>query len=80
MYDYGIDGVSQIRLCVGLLALSCVVIEVDDGAFHRTETGQSECDELKSISCTRYGIPLFRFSTTGSDEKEKMCDKLRKLR
>ncbi len=48
------------------------VIEVDGWAFHKTDSAQAERDALKDAICKRYGIPLFRFSTTGSDEKERL--------
>ncbi|MCQ2444836.1 MAG: AAA domain-containing protein [Mailhella sp.] len=46
-------------------------VEVDGWAFHQCDA-QKERDELKDAICRRCGIPLFRFSTTGSGEKEKI--------
>lgn len=48
------------------------VIEVDGWAFHKAGSAQAERDALKDAICKRYGIPLFRFSTTGSGEKERL--------
>jgi len=47
-------------------------IEVDGWAFHRQGSAQAGRDVLKDAICARYGIPLFRFSTTGSGEKERL--------
>ena len=47
-------------------------LEVDGWAFHRPDSAQAERDSLKEDICKRYGIPLFRFSTTGSGEKERL--------
>ncbi len=55
------------------------VIEVDGWAFHKTDRAQAERDALKNAICARYGIPLFRFSTTGSGEKEQLCSLLRNI-
>ena len=41
-------------------------IEVDGWAFHRPDSLQAERDAMKNSICARYGIPLFRFSTTAS--------------
>ena len=48
------------------------VIEVDGWTFHKADSAQAERDALKDAICKRYGIPLFRFSTTGSGEKERL--------
>jgi len=52
------------------------VIEVDGWAFHKADSAQAERDILKDTICKRYGIPLFRFSTVGSGEKERLRDLL----
>lgn len=54
-------------------------VEVDGWAFHRPDGMQAERDALKNSICRRYGIPLFRFSTTGSGEKERLKNMLRDI-
>lgn len=54
-------------------------VEVDGWVFHRPGGTQAERDKLKNSICERYGIPLFRFSTTGSGEKERMKKMLKSL-
>lgn len=55
------------------------VIEVDGWTFHRPGSVQAGRDALKDSICQRYGIPLFRFSTTGSGEKERLRAILREM-
>ena len=54
-------------------------IEVDGWAFHRPDSLQAERDAMKNSICARYGIPLFRFSTTGSGERERLRDIFRNI-
>ncbi|MDE5578203.1 MAG: DUF2726 domain-containing protein, partial [Oscillospiraceae bacterium] len=56
-----------------------LAIEVDGYAFHNANEKQSERDQLKDIILEKYNIPLIRFSTTGSMEKEKLENELLKL-
>ena len=57
-----------------------VAIEVDGWAFHRPDSAQAERDALKDSLCARYGIPLLRFSTTGSGEKKTLQNLFRNVR
>ena len=50
--------------------------EVDGYAFHKAGTRQHERDEMKNTVLQKYGIPLIRFNTTGSGEKEVLTEKL----
>lgn len=54
-------------------------VEVDGWAFHRPGSAQAERDALKNDICARCGIPLLRFSTTGSREKERLLHLLKPL-
>ena len=49
-----------------------LAIEVDGYAFHQKETAQAKRDLLKNHIFELYYIPLLRFSTTGSGEREKI--------
>jgi len=49
-----------------------LAIEVDGSKYHRDGSKQSKRDVLKNIILEKYDIPLHRFSTTGSNEKEKL--------
>lgn len=56
-----------------------LAIEVDGYAFHNKETRQAERDLLKNHIFEIYNIPYLRFSTTGSNEKEILINKLNSL-
>jgi superfamily I DNA and/or RNA helicase len=56
-----------------------LAIEVDGYEYHKKESRQSQRDAMKNEILKKYGVPLLRFSTTGSGEKEKLIDKLRQL-
>ncbi len=47
-------------------------IEVDGFTYHKEGTRQAERDLLKNSILEKYDIPLLRFSTTGSGEKERL--------
>ena len=47
-------------------------IEVDGYTYHKKGTRQAERDLLKNSILEKYDIPLIRFSTTGSGEKERL--------
>ncbi len=47
-------------------------IEVDGYTYHKEGTRQAERDLLKNSILEKYDIPLLRFSTTGSGEKERL--------
>lgn len=49
-----------------------LAIEVDGFKYHKESSKQAKRDELKNIIFEKYDIPLYRFSTTGSNEKEKL--------
>lgn len=53
-----------------------LAIEVDGYEYHKIESRQAERDVLKNAILEKYGIPLIRFSTTGSGEKERLIKKL----
>lgn len=56
-----------------------LAIEVDGYEFHRQGTRQSDRDSLKNHILELYNIPLLRFYTNGSSEKEKLISKLDEL-
>ncbi|MCX8525878.1 DUF2726 domain-containing protein [Chryseobacterium formosus] len=53
-----------------------LAIEVDGYEYHRAESRQGERDVMKNKILEKYGIPLLRFSTTGSGERERLIEKL----
>ncbi|MDQ0065148.1 hypothetical protein J2T03_001031 [Chryseobacterium lathyri] len=56
-----------------------LAIEVDGYEYHKTESRQAERDRMKNEILEKYKVPLVRFSTTGSGEKERLIKALRKL-
>ena len=56
-----------------------VVIEVDGFHYHKEGTVQAERDKKKNHILELYGIPLMRFATNGSGEKEKIMEFLREM-
>ena len=56
-----------------------LAIEVDGYAFHQKETAQAKRNLLKNHIFELYYIPLLRFSTTGSGEREKIINMLNKI-
>ncbi len=52
-----------------------LVIEVDGFAYHNSEK-QRERDQVKNDILKKYDIPILRFSTVGSGEKEKLIETL----
>jgi superfamily I DNA and/or RNA helicase/very-short-patch-repair endonuclease len=56
-----------------------LAIEVDGYEYHKTGTRQAERDRLKDSILEKYGLPLLRFATNGSREKEKLVDKLNEI-
>lgn len=56
-----------------------VAIEVDGFHYHKEGTEQAERDKKKNHILELYGIPLMRFATNGSGEKEKITEFLRGL-
>ncbi len=55
-------------------------IEVDGYMYHKEGTRQAERDILKNSILQKYEIPLLRFSTNGSGEKERLSELLSKIR
>ncbi|MBQ8996590.1 AAA family ATPase [Candidatus Saccharibacteria bacterium] len=56
-----------------------LAIEVDGYAFHKQGTVQKSRDNLKDSILERYHLPLIRFSTKGSRERERLHKKLLEL-
>ena len=56
-----------------------LAIEVDGYEYHKEDTVQALRDLLKNHIMELYEIPLLRFKTNGSGEKEKIVDMLEKL-
>lgn len=56
-----------------------LVIEVDGYEYHKEGTVQVSRDLLKNHIMELYEIPLLRFKTNGSGEREKMIEMLDKL-
>jgi len=50
-----------------------LAVEVDGHAFHAENEKQRERDVLKNNILKKYAIPLERFATTGSGEKERLA-------
>lgn len=60
-----------------LTHLPVLVIEVDGFAFHQADEKQLERDNVKDSVLHKYNIPIVRFSTIGSREKDKLVAALR---
>lgn len=56
-----------------------LAIEVDGYVYHKEDTIQASRDSLKDHIMELYEIPLLRFKTNGSGEKEKIIKMLDKL-
>lgn len=56
-----------------------LIIEVDGSSYHQKGSLQAERDELKNQICARYRIPLKRFRTTESNEKERLSQVLKRV-
>ena len=56
-----------------------LAVEVDGYAYHKADTIQASRDLLKNHILELYEIPLLRFKTNGSGEKEKLVKKLDEL-
>lgn len=50
-----------------------LAIEVDGFHYHKDGTRQAERDKLKNHILDEYGLPLLRFKTNGSGEKEALA-------
>lgn len=53
-----------------------LAVEVDGYEYHKEDTVQASRDLLKNHILELYEIPLLRFKTNGSGEKEKIVEKL----
>ena len=53
-----------------------LAIEVDGYSFHKRGTKQAKRDKLKDAILEKSGIKLLRFSTTGSQERERILAQL----
>ncbi len=53
-----------------------LAIEVDGYHYHKEGTRQAERDKLKNHILAVYGLPLLRFATNGSSEREKVKEAL----
>lgn len=56
-----------------------LAIEVDGYEYHRGDTAQASRDLLKNHILELYEIPLLRFKTNGSGEREKIVEMLDKI-
>ncbi len=56
-----------------------LAIEVDGFAHHKKGTRQAERDEMKDKILEKYDLPLLRFATNGSNEKQKLVSKLNEI-
>lgn len=56
-----------------------LAIEVDGYGYHKEDTVQASRDLLKDHILKLYEIPLLRFKTNGSCEKEEIIEMLEKL-
>ena len=51
-----------------------LIIEVDGVKFHAEGTRQAERDTIKNGILNKYGLPILRFRTDGSDERKQLID------
>lgn len=56
-----------------------LAVEVDGYSFHKEGLKQHHRDLMKNHILELYGIPLLRFATNGSGEREKIMEKLNSL-
>ena len=56
-----------------------LVVEVDGYAFHADNPAQLERDKMKNDILDKYGIPVIRFGTNGSQEEQKLREKLHEI-
>ena len=56
-----------------------LAIEVDGYEYHKEDTKQYERDKIKDSIFKKYDLPLMRFKTNGSGEKEKVLSKLSEI-
>lgn len=51
-----------------------LVVEVDGAKYHAEGTRQSERDTIKNEILNKYGLPILRFRTDGSDERKQLIE------
>lgn len=56
-----------------------LAVEVDGYEYHKIERRQTERDVMKNEILEKYNIPLLRFSTTASGEKESLIECLKNI-
>lgn len=56
-----------------------LVVEVDGYSFHRPDTKQAQRDALKDVILRKYNIPIVRFKTNESNEKNRLIDALNRI-
>lgn len=56
-----------------------LVVEVDGHAFHANNLEQLKRDKMKDSILNKYGIPIIRMKTTGSEEEQVLANKLKEL-
>jgi len=56
-----------------------LAIEVDGVSFHAEGTRQAERDKLKDNIFKKYNLPLIRFKTNESNERERLVSELTKM-
>ena len=56
-----------------------LAIETDGYSYHNEETEQHKRDLMKDHILSTYGLPLLRLSTKGSNEREKVVEKLKAI-
>lgn len=59
--------------------LPCLVVEVDGAAFHTAGSRQAQRDEIKNNIFEKYSIPIIRFKTDGSSERDKLMAVLKSI-
>ncbi len=59
--------------------LPVLAIEVDGFHYHKEGTRQAERDKLKNHILEVYHLPLLRFTTNGSGERERLAEELDKI-
>jgi len=56
-----------------------LVVEVDGYSFHGPNTKQAQRDSLKDEILQKYNIPIIRFKTNESNEKNRLIDALNRI-
>lgn len=54
-----------------------LVVEVDGYEYHENKRGQLEIDKMRDSIIRKFGLPVLRFATNGSNEKKKLEQALR---